>query len=128
MDSKGRPLGPHPCEGSDGAAESDRAPGAAEEPGPVRRVPKEIGLLLMLAGATTGMLPPPPGPFDLMIVLSGGLISWPKGFRAIEGWASQHFPGAHRSGMLFLDRFVADLERRYPGSTGAGDDTERFPP
>lgn len=101
--------GAHACEAS------ERAPEAAGRP----RVPKEIGLLLMLAGATTGMLPPPPGPFDLMIVLSGGLISWPEGFRTIEGWAGRHFPGAHRSGMHFLDRFVADLERRYPGSTGA---------
>jgi hypothetical protein len=90
---------------------------AADEPGGVKRVPKEIGLLLMAAGVTTGMLPPPPGPFDLMIIVSGGLIAWPRGFRTIESWARKRFPTAHRSGTLFLNRYFEDLERRFPGST-----------
>ena len=78
----------------------------------------EIGALLMAAGATTGMLPPPPGPFDLTIIASGGLILWPCGFRAVDGWTKRRFPGPHRAAMGFLGRFLDDLERRYPESLG----------
>ena len=61
---------------------------------------------------------PPPGPFDLTIIASGGLILWPRGLRAIDGWAQRLFPGAHRAAMGFLDRFLDDLERRDPESLG----------
>jgi hypothetical protein len=80
-------------------------------------LPKEIGVLLMAAGITNGLLPPPPGPFDMMIVLSGGVVLWPRGFRILEGWAQRRFPKAHDLSMSFLDRFLDDLERRYPEST-----------
>ncbi len=68
----------------------------------------------MTAGITTGMMPPPPGPFDLSLVVAGGIVLWPRGLGGIEGWVRRRFPKAHRCGMKFLDRFLADLERRYP--------------
>jgi len=84
----------------------------------IDRLPTEVGVLLLTAGIINGMLPPPPGPFDLTIIISGGMVLWPSGFRAIEGWAGRHFPKAHQAGMRFLDRYLDDLERRYPNSTG----------
>jgi hypothetical protein len=102
---------------SDGSPDVDDADQATEGPNRVERLPKEVGVLLMTAGLITGMLPPPPGPFDLMIVLSGGLAVWPRGFRAVESWARKHWPGTHRVGLHSLNRYLQDLECRYPGST-----------
>jgi hypothetical protein len=82
-------------------------------------LPKEVGMLLLVAGLTGGVLPPPPGPSDLMIMLSGGLVLWPRGFLSIGGWVGERFPIVHRAGMGFLDRFLVDLERRYPNSTAS---------
>jgi len=65
----------------------------------------------------TGMLPPPPGPFDLTLMLTGGVALWPRGLRSLEGWTQRNFPKAHRAGVDFLERFLDDLEHRYPGAT-----------
>lgn len=81
------------------------------------RIPRQVGFLLLAAGMITGMLPPPPGPFDLSLMLAGGVALWPRGFRAVECWTEGRFPQAHRAGVGFLERFLDDLERRYPGST-----------
>jgi hypothetical protein len=61
------------------------------------------------------MLPPPPGPFDLMLVLGGLSVVWPRSSDLVGGWARKHFPRAHRGCQVFIDRFTADLDRRYPG-------------
>jgi hypothetical protein len=102
------------------AGEPDGARGSAEAAisRRVEGLPVEVGVLLMVAGVTTGMLPPPPGPFDLAIIASGGLVLWPRGFRAIDGWTQNRFPWAHRATLSFLGRLLDDLERRYPGSPG----------
>jgi hypothetical protein len=95
-----------------------------KDPGAPTRLdhmPKEVGALLMVTGLITGMLPPPPGPFDLSLVTAGGIALWPRGLRTIDGWMRRRFPGAHRAGMAFLDRYLDDLERRYPGSTNAAE-------
>jgi len=102
----------------DGSPLVDRPPETSETARRIERLPTEVGVLLLTAGIMTGMLPPPPGPFDLTITISGGVVLWPRGFRAIEGWAGKHFPKAHLAGMRFLDRYLDDLERRYPDSTG----------
>jgi hypothetical protein len=95
----------------------DRPPESSETVRSLDHLPTEVGLLLLLAGVAMSMTPPPPGPFDLSIMLSGGLVLWPRGFRAIDSWSRKRFPTAHRAGMQFLDRYLDDLERRYPGST-----------
>lgn len=82
-------------------------------------LPKEVGMLLLVAGLTGGVLPPPPGPFDLMLMLSGGLVLWPRSFLSIDGWVGKRFTIVHHAGMGFLDRFLVDLERRYPNATAS---------
>ena len=74
-----------------------------------------MGVLLMALGISELI---PPEPIGMVFVVLGGLVFWPRGFRAIEGWAGKHFPKAHLAGMRFLDRYLDDLERRYPDSTG----------
>jgi hypothetical protein len=103
---------------------SDVGGHAAEDPSQtprafnrIQQMPREIGVLLLATGMITGMLPPPPGPFDLSLMLAGGAALWPRGLRKLEGWAQRRFPKAHRSGVNFLERYLDDLERRYPGST-----------
>jgi len=103
---------------ADGIPFSTRPPETSEIARRIDRLPTEVGVLLLTAGIINGMLPPPPGPFDMTIIISGGVVLWPRGFRAIEGWAARHFPTAHRAGMRFLDRYLDDLEQRYPNSTG----------
>ena len=112
---------------ADGTPLIDRPSETSETARRIERLPTEVGVLLLSAGVTMGLTPPPPGPFDLSIMLSGGLILWPRGFRAIDGWARKRFPTAHRAGMQFLDRYLDDLERRYPDSTGCPSSSERTP-
>jgi hypothetical protein len=85
----------------------------------LERIPKEVGLLLLASGMITGMLPPPPGPFDLSLMLTGGVALWPRGFKALEGWMRRNCPQAHRAGVSFLERFLEDLEHRFPDSTSS---------
>ena len=102
----------------DGSPLVDRPPETSETARRIERLPTEVGVLLLTRLASPACCPPPPGPFDLTIIVSGGVVLWPRGFRAIEGWARKRFPTAHRAGMQFLDRYLDDLERRYPDSTG----------
>jgi hypothetical protein len=81
------------------------------------RLPRDIGFLLLASGIITGMLPPPPGPFDLSLMLAGGVALWPRGLQAVDDWTGRRFPQAHHAGVSYLERFLHDLERRYPGST-----------
>jgi len=85
----------------------------------IESLPREIDVVLMAAGIANGMLPPPPGPFDMMIVFSGVLVLWPRGFRALEGRAQSLFPKTHDLTLRLLDRLLDDLERRYPESVSA---------
>ena len=65
-----------------GVADDALAAGAAarirKHRGGSRSYPGRLAHLLMLAGITTGMLPPPPGPFDLSLVIAGGIVFWPR--------------------------------------------------
>ena len=74
-------------------------------------------MLLLASGMITGMLPPPPGPFDVTQMLAGGVVLWPRGLQAIDDWTERRFPRAHLAGVSYLERFLHDLEHRYPGST-----------
>ena len=96
----------------------DRPSETSETARRIERLPTEVGVLLLSAGITMGLMPPPPGPFDLTIMLSGGLVLWPRGFRSVDGWARKRFPKVHRAGIAFLNRYLDDLELRFPDSTG----------
>lgn len=79
----------------------------------IGRLPAEIGLLLALIGIAGILLP---GPVGSPFLLAGGLVLWPKAFGRVEGWFERRFPGLHREGVAQIERYLFDLERRYPGS------------
>jgi hypothetical protein len=81
--------------------------------GPAKKPPRELGLMLFSAGVIGFVLPGP----GIPALMAGGLILWPKAFGRVEGWFQQRFPDTHRAGRGQLDRFLTDMERRYPGST-----------
>src|SRR5262245_44758395 len=94
---------------------------AAHEPEPLTptglasSLPKELGVMLISAGILGVVLPGPGAP----ALIAGGLILWPEAFGKAERWFQKRFPQAHRQGMGHVNRLLADLERRYPGSTGS---------
>jgi hypothetical protein len=45
----------------------------------------------------------------------------------VEGWFRRRFPSIHRKGRGQIERFLSDLERRYPGSTGPRTSSEVRP-
>jgi hypothetical protein len=82
----------------------------------IAHLPPGVGFSVMLAGVLTGMVPPIPGPEDVLIVAFGALALWRSGFRACERWTHRSFPRAHRAGTNVILRYLDDLERRYPGA------------
>lgn len=80
----------------------------------LERLPPEIGVLLIVVG-TAGILLP--GPVGSPFLVAGGVALWPSAFRRTEGWLERSSPRLFAEGMRQMERFLADLERRYPGST-----------
>ena len=98
-------------------ASPDRpAPAATPEPptGLAVTPSKDLGLMLVSAGIIGVVLPGPGAP----ALVAGGLMLWPGAFGKVERWMHRRFPDAHRKGIGHINRFLSDLERRYPGSTG----------
>jgi len=80
----------------------------------LEKLPPEIGVLLVILG-TAGLLLP--GPVGSPFLVAGGIALWPSAFRKVEDWFQNVSPGLYDEGIRQLERFLADLERRYPGST-----------
>jgi hypothetical protein len=77
----------------------------------LRKLPPEVGVVLMGAGLLGVILP---GPVGTPLVLAGGLVLVPGAFQNAERWIARKFPAMHRAGMKYVDRFLDDFERRYP--------------
>jgi hypothetical protein len=74
-------------------------------------MPKEVGVLLVVAGIGGLLLP---GPIGSPFVLLGGVILWPSVFERLEIAFERRFPRMHRKSVRQIGRFLTDLERRYP--------------
>ena len=74
-------------------------------------MPKEIGVLLVVAGIGGILLP---GPIGTPFFILGGVILWPGAFDRVEVCLEKRFPRMHRHSMRQIDRFLGDLDRRYP--------------
>ena len=94
-----------------GNAAGCRAPEADADLQRIRCMPKEIGVLLMVAGVGGLLLP---GPVGTPFLIVGGVVLWPKAFSRAETFLERKFPKMHRQGVKHITRFVADLETRYP--------------
>jgi hypothetical protein len=105
-----------PDQPADGGPPADPAP--PTPPGLAVTPPKDLGLMLVSAGVIGVVLPGPGVP----AIVAGGLILWPEAFGKVERWVQKRYPETHRKGIGHINRFLADLERRYPGSTGSDQD------
>lgn len=74
-------------------------------------MPREVGWLMVSIGVMGVALP---GIVGTPALLAGGLMLWPKGFRAVNGWCRKRFPKTHEHGVEQLIRYLDDMERRYP--------------
>jgi hypothetical protein len=77
----------------------------------IRRLPPEVGAVLMTVGVAGIVLP---GPIGTPLFLAGGLVLMPGVFNRFERWIEKHYPKLHGHGMQYVDRFIDDFERRYP--------------
>jgi hypothetical protein len=77
----------------------------------IRSMPREVGVLLVVAGIGGLLLP---GPVGTPFLLVGGVVLWPRAFSRAEEYFERKFPKMHRQGVKHITRFVHDLERRYP--------------
>lgn len=99
---------------AEGPPHPDAAAWPAADAGQVRRIeemPKEVGVLLVVAGVGGVILP---GPVGTPMLILGGVILWPAAFRRVETWFERKFPRAHHKSVRQVVRFLDDLERRYP--------------
>lgn len=74
-------------------------------------LPREVGVLLIVAGLGGLLLP---GPVGSPFLLLGAVTLWPRLFTKIEIGFQKRFPKMHRTGTRQIHRFLADLNRRYP--------------
>ncbi len=80
----------------------------------LEKLPPEVGALLMVVGVFGILLP---GPVGSPFLVAGGLALWPSGFQWFEDALRRMSPKLYAEGISQLERYLADLERRYPGTT-----------
>jgi hypothetical protein len=97
----------------DGDSTHDQLPLEQSELEKFKELPKEVGVMLVTAGIVGLILPGPGTP----ALIAGGLALWPKAFGKLELWLERHHPVVHRQSMQQIDRFLSDLEKRYPYSS-----------
>jgi hypothetical protein len=97
----------------DGDSTHDQLPLDPSELEKFKELPKEVGVMLVTAGIVGLILPGPGTP----ALIAGGLVLWPKAFGKLESWLERHHPVVHRQSMQQIDRFLSDLEKRYPYSS-----------
>ena len=76
-----------------------------------RKLPPEVGAVMLGAGAVGLVLP---GPIGAPLLIAGGLVLMPKTFSKLGNCVHRRFPRAFEAGMKYVDRFVDDFERRFP--------------
>ena len=83
----------------------------AEEIRRIRALPREVGVLLVVAGIGGLLLP---GPVGTPFLVLGGVMLWPRAFGRLEDLVEKRFPRVHHQGVRQIKRFLDDLDRRYP--------------
>jgi hypothetical protein len=77
----------------------------------IRKLPKDVGWLLLMAGVL-GLLVP--GVIGTPFFVLGSFMVWPPSRGKAERWLSGQSPKAFKGSMKQINRFLDDLERRYP--------------
>ncbi len=104
------------------AQETDpSSPLTAEEQAELNRIkdlPREVGVMLMTVGVLGFVLP---GVVGTPAMIAGGLVLWPKAFNKVENWFERKFPKIHKQSLYQINRYLNDLETRYPDATRRDD-------
>jgi hypothetical protein len=83
----------------------------------IKHLPKEVGVLLLVAGIGGLLLP---GPVGTPFVLVAAVVLWPSLFERAELFFERRCPRMHRAGVRQIKRFLTDLEHRYPSHSSSG--------
>jgi hypothetical protein len=95
-------------------AESVLTPEEEAELRRIKDLPREVGVMLMTVGVLGLILP---GVVGTPAAIAGGLVLWPKAFGKVENWFERRFPQMHKQSLYQINRYLNDLESRYPDST-----------
>jgi hypothetical protein len=96
------------------ARQSQSAVDPMDDDAEIRRIqamPKEVGVLLIVAGIGGILLP---GPVGAPFLVLGGVMLWPRAFTRMEIFLQKRFPRMHHQSVRQIKRFLDDLDRRYP--------------
>lgn len=77
----------------------------------IRQLPHDIGWLLVTAGVVGVVMP---GVLGVPFLVLGGLILLPGTNQRAERWLTGHSPKIFKGSIRQINRFLDDLERRYP--------------
>lgn len=77
----------------------------------IERLPRDIGWLLVTAGMVGIVMP---GVLGLPFLVLGGLVLMPITSRRAEHWLGGHSPSIFKGSVKQINRFLDDLEKRYP--------------
>jgi len=95
-------------------AESVLTPEEEAELRRIKDLPRELGVMLMTVGVLGIILP---GVVGTPAAIAGGLVLWPKAFGKVENWFERRFPKTHKQSLYQINRYLNDLESRYPDAT-----------
>jgi hypothetical protein len=77
----------------------------------VRDMPTEVGVLLIVSGIGGILLP---GPVGTPFLVLGCMMLWPRAFHRLGICLESHLPKMHHHGVKQINRFLDDLDKRYP--------------
>ena len=80
----------------------------------IKDLPREVGVMLVTVGVLGFVLP---GVIGTPAIIAGGLVLWPKAFNKVENWFERKFPKIHKQSLSQMNRYLNDLEMRYPDTT-----------
>jgi len=83
----------------------------------IKGLPTSIGVILMAAGVAGLILP---GPIGTPLLVAGGLVLAPKAFGKLDAYMKTRCPGVRHHGVKVIERFLDDLQKRYPDEPKAG--------
>lgn len=77
----------------------------------ITHLPPAVGVVLAGIGAAGLVIP---GPFGTPFLVAGGLVLAPRLFGSVDRFFQRRFPQAYGAGMQVVERFVSDMEKRFP--------------
>ena len=81
----------------------------------IEHLPRDVGWLLITAGLVGVIVP---GVLGVPFLVLGGLVVMPVTSRRAERWLSGHTPKMFKGSVRQINRFLDDLEHRYPRRGG----------